>query len=111
MMSQTEFSRKIGVKQTSYSGWESGAKVPAATVVAQVATTLGVSADWLLGIADSRAGGSSPAAALGRIADLEQQVEELKVRNRALIDALEAVGKGARSSRRTVLAGAGAMSA
>lgn len=33
-LSQTEFARKIGVKQTSYSGWESGAKVPAATVAA-----------------------------------------------------------------------------
>jgi transcriptional regulator with XRE-family HTH domain len=109
-LSQTEFARKIGVKQTSYSGWESGAKVPAASVIAQIATTLGVSADWVLGIASCR-GGAPNASAGARIAELERQVEDLRVRNKALMDALEAVGKGALSSRRTALGGAGARSA
>ena len=110
-LSQPEFARKIGVKQTSYSGWESGSKVPAATVIAQIATTIGVSADWILGVVDSRGGPGSGSCAVQRIADLEKKCEDLEVRNRALIDALEAVGKGARSSKRTALAGAGVMSA
>ncbi len=37
-------------------------------------------------------------AAASKVAALEKRIEELEVRNRALIDALEAVGKGANSS-------------
>lgn len=48
--SQSDFASKIGVKQTSYSSWERGIKDPAAQTVAQIASTFGVSADWLLGL-------------------------------------------------------------
>lgn len=50
--SQSDFADKIGVKQTSYSSWERGIKDPAAQTVAQIASTFGVSADWLLGLSD-----------------------------------------------------------
>lgn len=53
-MSQSDFALKIGVKQTSYSSWERGIKDPLAQTLAQIANTLGVSADWLLGLSDER---------------------------------------------------------
>ena len=53
-MSQSDFALKIGVKQTSYSSWERGVKDPAAQTLAQIASTFGVSADWLLGLSDER---------------------------------------------------------
>lgn len=53
-MSQTDFALKLGVKQTSYSSWERGIKDPLAQTLAQIANTLGVSADWLLGLSDMR---------------------------------------------------------
>lgn len=53
-MSQTDFALKLGVKQTSYSSWERGIKDPLAQTLAQIASTLGVSSDWLLGLSDVR---------------------------------------------------------
>jgi transcriptional regulator with XRE-family HTH domain len=49
-MSQTEFCTKIGCKQTSYSGWETGDREPSASAVALICNGCGVTADWLLGI-------------------------------------------------------------
>lgn len=53
-MSQSDFAAKIGVKQTSYSSWERGVKDPLAQTLVQISNTLGVSADWLLGLSDER---------------------------------------------------------
>lgn len=52
--SQADFAAKIGVKQTSYSSWERGIKDPLAQTIVLIANTLGVSADWLLGLSDER---------------------------------------------------------
>lgn len=49
-MSQSDFASKLGVKQTSYSSWERGIKEPVASTIGQIASTMGVSADWLLGL-------------------------------------------------------------
>ena len=89
--SQCEIANKIGVKQTSYSSWERGVKDPAAQTVAQIASTFGVSADWLLGLCDNRerAGQASVAPNLARLKDaativltrsedLERAVKDLK---------------------------------
>lgn len=90
-LSQCDFARKIGVKQTSYSSWERGVKDPAAQTVAQISSTFGVSADWLLGLSDNREGSSSASVSpnlarlkdaativLTRSEDLERAVKELK---------------------------------
>ena len=89
--SQTDFANKIGVKQTSYSSWERGVKDPAAQTVAAIASTFGVSADWLLGLTDCREGPPAHALApnlerlkdaativLTRSADLENALKDLK---------------------------------
>ena len=90
-VSQCEFAAKIGVKQTSYSSWERGVKDPAAQTVAQISSTFGVSADWLLGLSDNRDGGPNVSVApnlarlkdaativLTRSEDLERAVKDLK---------------------------------
>lgn len=90
-MSQCDFANKIGVKQTSYSSWERGIKDPAAQTVALIASTFGVSSDWLLGLSDNREGASNSSVApnlarlkdaativLTRSEDLERAVKELK---------------------------------
>ncbi len=97
-MSQTDFALKLGVKQTSYSSWERGIKDPLAQTLAQIASTLGVSADWLLGLSDVRdytnsvaatAASSPPNKILGRPtprseADLLAEIRALKARVIAL---------------------------
>jgi Predicted transcriptional regulators len=50
---QTAFAGKIGVSQNSYSRYEAGERIPGINVLAQIAQTFGVSADWLLGIGTS----------------------------------------------------------
>lgn len=97
-LSQVEFSRKIGTKQTTYSSWERGIKEPPLSTIEALSRQFGVSTDWLLGISDDKRGGAMSDAAASKVAALEKRIEELEVRNRALIDALEAVGKGANSS-------------
>ena len=70
-MSQSDFAAKIGVKQTSYSSWERGIKDPAAQTVAQIASTFGVSSDWLLGLSDLPPAPSPP----DRAAELKRKIE------------------------------------
>jgi transcriptional regulator with XRE-family HTH domain len=52
--SQIDFARKLGVKQTTYSAWERDSKEPSLTTFAEIVSTLGVSADWLLGLSEAR---------------------------------------------------------
>jgi transcriptional regulator with XRE-family HTH domain len=74
-MSQSDFAAKIGIKQTSYSSWERGIKDPSAQTVALIASTFGVSSDWLLGLA----GGAPPTPAVDRTPELKLAI--LKVLN------------------------------
>lgn len=89
--SQSDFANKIGVKQTSYSSWERGVKDPAAQTIALIASTFGVSSDWLLGLADNREGQcnapvtpnlerlkDAATIVLTRSEDLEKALKELK---------------------------------
>ena len=70
-LSQSDFAAKIGVKQTSYSSWERGVKDPAAQTIAQIASTFGVSCDWLLGLSDSPPTQGPP----DRSAELKREIE------------------------------------
>ena len=60
-MSQEEFATIIGAKQTSYSSWERGVKEPSISALSQISSTLGVSADWLLGLSEVREASQNPA--------------------------------------------------
>ena len=51
-LSQSEFSKKIGVSQTSYSGWETAGKDPVSSAIELIARACHVSSDWLLGLTD-----------------------------------------------------------
>lgn len=104
VQSQTEFAAKIGVNQTSYSSWERGSKDPAAQTLAKIASTFGVTTDWLLGLSDIRSAAdtseqsSTPTTkaqplqkvftpkSLPREVDLLSEVRKLKARVKALED-------------------------
>ena len=62
-LSQSEFANKIGAKQTTYSSWERGIKEPGIFAIISISNTFGVSADWLLGLSDSRDSREAPSAA------------------------------------------------
>lgn len=53
-LSQSAFSQKLGVKQQTYSNWERGKTEPTLSQICSIAATLGVSADYLLGLSDSQ---------------------------------------------------------
>lgn len=46
-LNQTEFGEKIGVKQTSIAGYETGARYPIDAVIRSICRTFGVSELWL----------------------------------------------------------------
>ena len=52
--SQAKFALQIGVKQTTYSSWETGRKEPSLSTLAGIAKHFNVSVDWLLGLDDNR---------------------------------------------------------
>lgn len=96
--SQFDFAHKLGLKQTSYSGWESGGRDPGASVIATISTKFGISADWILGLVDD------PQTPLGvsripkdvqekinQINILESEITRLKGENAGLRHALEVV--------------------
>jgi len=56
-ISQRDFAKKIGVPLTSYTNWVLGVSQPKFDNLCSICSTLGVSADWLLGLP----GASAPA--------------------------------------------------
>ena len=90
-LSQDDFALKIGTKQTTLSNWERGFREPNFSGLALIATSCGVSADWLLGLTDDRAPGAAVTTD-ARIAELEKKVIRLEGENSALQKALAIVG-------------------
>jgi len=70
-MKQAEFARKLGIAQNSYHRYESGERVPDINVLSQMASKLGVSADWLLGRGDVKDGMSAGYPEPGRVAEAQ----------------------------------------
>ena len=97
-LTQAQYAEKIGSKQTTLSSWERGFREPNIDGIVLIATSCGVSADWLLGISDDR-GGGAPAADTTetekKIVELEKENLALKGEIKGLQFALDAVMKGA----------------
>lgn len=53
-LNQTELAEKAGVSRQWISSLESGRTDPSASVLARLAAVLNVSADWLLGLSDTK---------------------------------------------------------
>lgn len=60
-LSQRDFAKKIGVPLTSYTNWVLGVSQPKFENIYAICSSLGVSADWLLGLSGGSAT-SVPAA-------------------------------------------------
>ena len=52
--SQAEIARLLGVKQQNWARWENGVVFPGAETIHHICVTFHVSADWLLGLDESR---------------------------------------------------------
>lgn len=74
-VSQVDFSAQIGLKQTTYSGYETGKKEPPLGVLAGIARKFGVTTDWLLGLSDSMGSGVSVQNRDGNVAIDHSKVE------------------------------------
>lgn len=83
-ISQAEAARRIGISQSTYSGYETGTRRVKLSMLRQIASVYNVAVDWLIGTELSYPG-SRPALTLS---DLEY---DLIVRFRELSDAEQAI--------------------
>lgn len=64
-MTQAEIARLLGVKQQNWARWEAGVVYPGAEKLHHICSTLGISADWLLGLTERSGGITQQATANG----------------------------------------------
>ena len=67
-LSQKEMAEKLGIPQQTYAGWELGNRQPKLEMLEEISLQFAVSADWLLGLTDTRSGGSPATATNGSAA-------------------------------------------
>lgn len=53
-LTQKQAADKVGCKQQNWARYESGQVLPGAETIHQICVSFGVSADWLLGLADNQ---------------------------------------------------------
>ena len=96
---------EIGIPQTSLNAYMTGRHKITIELIKQISVNFDVSADWLLGLTDDRAGGS-PAVANAeyqkKLSDLEAENISLKGEVRGLQFALESALKGAQPAQASV---------
>lgn len=69
-LSQKKFAALLGVPINTYTNWVRGIREPSMSAIINIATRLGVTADWLIGI-DKR----QPAEnAVSKVADLKKAI-------------------------------------
>ena len=90
------------IPQTTLNSYLSGGRKPSLDLIIRICANYHVSADWLLGLTDDRAGGS-PAVANAeyqkKLSDLEAENISLKGEVRGLQFALESALKGAQPAQ------------
>lgn len=60
-VSQQKLSAVLGVKQTTFSTWETGRNEPPLPALVAIARHFSVTTDWLLGLTESQSGTAAPA--------------------------------------------------
>ena len=86
-ISQRQAAALVGIKPQNWNVYEKDQSTPGAEVVIRLCRHFGVSADWLLGLSNERAGGSAAPAASKIFApepDLLREIHELQKRVTAL---------------------------
>lgn len=83
---QKEFAALYDIPLNTYTNWVRGIREPSASALVKLCTQLDVSADWLLGLTDSRGGSVSPAPQkiIAPQPDLLREIHELQKRVTAL---------------------------
>lgn len=76
-MSQEEFSKKLGISRPTVGLYESGVRIPDALTLKKIAEECAVSADWLLGLTDTKTPDISIRAICERTGLQEDAVKQL----------------------------------
>lgn len=87
--SQAAFSQSIGVKQQTYSNWETGRSDAPLGWLAGLAKHFGVTTDWLLGVTDSRGPGIAVTATDHSIAASNSTVRSDSAETARLLSIIE----------------------
>jgi len=105
----TAFAKACDVPQQTMANYCKGERIPSLEALVHLCTANVVSADWMLGFTDDRAGHSAPASDTQnakKVVELEKENSLLRAQIEGLKYALDAIGKGGvtASARRTALA-------
>lgn len=66
---QKELASSLNITRAAYSAWESGRNEPSFALLASICKTLGVTADYLIGLSDSSSGSSDFTDSIKRITE------------------------------------------
>lgn len=83
---QKEFAALYDIPLNTYTNWVRGIREPSANALVKLCTQLDVSADWLLGLSDSRGGSAAtaPQKIIAAQPDVLREIRDLKKRVNAL---------------------------
>lgn len=107
-LSQAEFADKIGLSRPSIGYYENGNRVPDISTLKRIAETCNVSADWLIGLSDMRAGNADDMAIEKRLGLSEDAIKTLErlngVKKTTMDEYLDEVPSAVFEEDRTALA-------
>ena len=88
-VSQAEIAKSIGIAQQGWARYEKGKAMPGAEAIHQICDKLGVSADWLLGLSDTKRCRSSAQSVTSNVAQLRQAASQVCDKSDELMGVVE----------------------
>lgn len=88
-ISQAEMARQVGIAQQGWARYESGKVVPGAEALHQICESSGVSADWILGLSDTKKSKSTTKSVSENVTQLRAAAAKVCSQSDAFMEAVE----------------------
>lgn len=88
-VSQAEIAQSVGISQQGWARYEKGKALPGAEIIHQICETLDVSADWLLGLSDSKVCHPTSQSLTSNVAQLRKVALQVCEKSDDLMDVVE----------------------
>ena len=88
-ISQAEMARRVGIAQQGWARYETGKVAPGAEALHQICEASGVSADWILGLSDTKKSIATTRSISENVTQLRVAAAIVCAQSDALVDAVE----------------------